>query len=367
MATGPLPTTLLEDRMADWWRPLAVDLDGRIVGRRVDGVRALREGLSARNAVAAVAYAYGDEESGAAIIDLIRDAARHADPAYGGQVGDAEPPALAAAALADQLAVHPDSDLSTLIAALVLSAAFSGRVPAIPGMRLSEYAECQLVHRSASARATPPLRERPSAGELVRETLAAIDRNDAPSWEDDRREAALPAHAELLAALAARIDELAANAEREHAVLREQLRQHTWVMESWCETAGATWRDVEPAARPMIAAIELAERTWGIAPAVDAEALLASILADADPGPGVDVARAVAAAGPFLNGHLSVAPHPDLFPLATALVGWRSDHAAAFDMWSDPDHGHGAVWHEQVPLAMQAYREALALRALSHG
>ena len=58
--------------------------------------------------------------------------------------------------------------------------------------------------------------------------------------------------------LAARIDELAARADSEDAVLREQLRQQTWMLQSWCETADSAWSDVAPEARPIIAAIELA-------------------------------------------------------------------------------------------------------------
>ncbi len=43
MAVEPLPNTLLHDRMPDWWRPFAIDLDGAIVAHRRRHIEALRE------------------------------------------------------------------------------------------------------------------------------------------------------------------------------------------------------------------------------------------------------------------------------------------------------------------------------------
>ena len=56
MTAEPLPTTLLHDRMPDWWRPLALDLDGERIARRRRGVEALREALSRENVIDAVGY-----------------------------------------------------------------------------------------------------------------------------------------------------------------------------------------------------------------------------------------------------------------------------------------------------------------------
>jgi hypothetical protein len=41
MAAEALPTTLLEDSIANWWRPLAVGVDGQIVTRTRDNERAV--------------------------------------------------------------------------------------------------------------------------------------------------------------------------------------------------------------------------------------------------------------------------------------------------------------------------------------
>src|ERR1700722_5261460 len=115
MTVEPLPLTLLHDRMPEWWRPLALDLDGEIVQRRRRGVEALRVAPPTRTAVDPAPSAHGDGHSGTRIIDLVREAARSADAGYDGRIGDAEPPALVAAALADRLAVDTDSDVATLI------------------------------------------------------------------------------------------------------------------------------------------------------------------------------------------------------------------------------------------------------------
>lgn len=352
MAAEPLPTTLLQDRLPDWWRPLALDLDGQRLDLRRAGVTALREALTHGNAVDAVAYAFGDEASGARIIATVRSAARSADGAFAGDVGDAEPPALAAAALADQLAVEPDADLSTLIALLIGSATWTGAAPAIAGMRLPEYAARQLEHRAAMTRFTEPLSTGPSLVEAVRATLA-----EQPF---DRVGGGRAGHTRALEEIAARIDEIAARADGAHAVLREQLRIQTWVLESWCATAEADWRDVPAEARPLIAAVELAQHAEGIAPAIGAQALIGSILSGAGVGLGVETTASVAAAGPFLDGYLETAPHPMLFPITSALARWRG-HAHP-EAPPDP----AAAWQEEVAIGMQTYREVLALRALGY-
>jgi hypothetical protein len=250
---------------------------------------------------------------------------RGADPRYQGRVGDAEPPALVAAALADQLASAPDSDFSTLVSLLIMGAAYSNLGPVMAAIALPEYASRQLEHRAHAARASTP-RPHASAGQLVSDALA------------DGGE-----HTAIMAALAQRIDELTTGAEHDNAVMRERLEQLAWARLSRCETADAEWREVEAPARPLIAAVELAQRTRGIAPAPDAPALLASVLTDSGAGFGVDPIAAVAAAAPYLQGLLRPPPDTAIFPLTAA------------------------GWQDEVTVAMQAYRETLALRGLEHG
>ena len=208
MSAEPLPTTLLHDRMPDWWRPLGLDLDGERLARRREGVEWLREALSLENIVNAVAFAHGDVVSGVRIIGTVRAAARSADGAFAGDVGDAEPSAMVAAALCDQLAVNPDSELSTVVALLVLSADYGGHRPAIDGMALAEYAARQLEYRAASSRRAATL-DASSATKLVQDALALIPQS-GPVVIDTAVGTALSAHAEILGQLAARIDEVSA-------------------------------------------------------------------------------------------------------------------------------------------------------------
>jgi hypothetical protein len=374
MAVEPLPTTLLTDRIPDWWRPLSVDLGDERLARIRQSAETLRQALSLANAVDAVAYAYGDQHAGERFINTVRGAVRSVDAAYAATVGDAEPPALAAAALADQLAVEPDSDLSTLISLLVLSADWGSRRPAIEGMRLSDYAGRQLEYRSASARRLAHLTTTPSASEFVQGALRSIEAGaqyTPHGWAEPRRANQPSTPADVVIALAARIDELAARADSEHAILREQLRQQTWMLQTWCELAEAAWSDVAAEARPIIAAIELVQRTLGAAPAVGAEALLGSVLANAGRGWGVDPIAAIAAAGPYIADHLPTPPHPFLFPLAAELARWREYRVDRYEpeLELPPDNQPDKLadgWQEETAIAMQAYREALALRLLGN-
>lgn len=372
MAVEPLPPTLLGDRMPDWWRPFTVDVGGERVARVRESVEVLREALSLANAVDAVAYSYGDEQAGERIIGTVRAAARDSDGGYAAAVGDAEPPARVAAALADQLAVEPDSELSTLISLLVVSADWAGRRLAIEGMRLADYASRQLEYRSASVRRVAPLASDPSAGELVRDalhSLATVPLDARRGSPEPGRDSGLATQPDILVVLAARIDELAAKADLEQAIVREQLRQQTWMLQSWCETAGTLWTDVVPEARPVIAAVELAQRTRGATPAVGAEALLGSVVAGVGRGWGIDPAAAVAAAGPYIAGRLRAVPHPFLFPLAGELSRWRERNGegdrddAAGRLSAD---GPAEAFREETVIALQAYREELALRLLGY-
>jgi hypothetical protein len=95
--------------------------------------------------------------------------------------------------------------------------------------------------------------------------------------------------------------------------------------------------------------------------------LLGSVLAGAGRGLGVDPIAAIAAAGPYLPDRLLTAPHPFLFPLASELSRWR-ELAADQDepRWEPSSHGLNEAWQEETAIAVQAYREALALRLLGH-
>ena len=141
-------------------------------------------------------------------------AARSADGAFAGDVGDAEPPALAAAALADQLAVEPDEDLSTLIALLIGSATWTGAAPAIAGMRLPGV-------RDTTART--PRGDDALHRAAVRRALARRggSRARSPSSRSTASGGGRAGHTRALEEIAARIDEIAARADaRAHRAAR---------------------------------------------------------------------------------------------------------------------------------------------------
>lgn len=371
MPNDPLPRTLLQDRLPDWWRPLGLDLDGSHLALRRQGIEALREQLSIDNVIDAVAYAHGDRQAGDRIIDIVRATARSADGAFAGDVTDPEPPSLVAAALADHLAVQPSHELSTLISLLATSAAYGAHPPAIDGIGLTAYAARQLEHAAAATRRTSALVMRPTARKLTSDALEALTAvpQTGGGLTDTVVNAALTGHADILVKLASRIDELATRSAKEHTVLREQLTQHTWVLESWCETTNTAWSDVPPAARSLVAAVELAERTRaGGHPAIDAENLLGSVLTAANAGRGNKTVpmAGVAAAAPLIQRHLVAAPNAILFPIATALMSWREREGATG--WRTTLKGVLPTGQRpELELSLQAYREALALRVLGHG
>ena len=367
MAAEPLPTTLLEDRLPDWWWPLGLNLDGDRLALRRQGIEALRAGLSLDRVVDAVAYAHGNKAAGQRVIEAVRAAARSADGAFAGDVGDAEPPAMVAAALVDQLAVHPGSQVSTLISLLVLSADYGKHSPAVDGMRLPDYATRQLEHAAASARQSGGALAAPSTRSMVTSAMKALPAipETGGGVTDTVVHGVLAGHAEILVKLASTMDAVIARAASEHGVLREQLRQQTWLLESWCETAELPWSSVNVEARPLVAAVELAERTRHGAPAADAESLLGSVLiAAGSSGPILPLAG-IAAAAPLLEGQLMTEPNAMLFPVATALWHYRDREGGT--AWKTAAKGVlPARKQSPIVLGVQAYREALALRVLGN-
>lgn len=361
MATDPLPPTLLSDRVPQWWRPFTIDATSERMDSVRDRVERLRKALSLDDVVDAVAYAHGDRAAGERIIELIRLAGGQPGARYVASASDAEPPALCAAALADQLAVEPDSDTSTLVSLLILSARYGALEPVIEGMRLVDYAERQLDYRAASSRRMRRLGGTPSAVEFVEDALRSRD-----SGSQFRRGQDVP-FAPLVGALAAGLDELAARGDAEHAIVREQLRLQAWAMQPWCATAEAEWSEVPRNARAIIAAIELAERTNGATPAIGADSLLAGVLDESGGrANALDMAEAVASAGPYLPDRLRSAPHPLLFPIATELARWRSVAGEQFDAGEAPAWRERTEPRDEIELGLQAYHEQLALRILGH-
>jgi hypothetical protein len=62
-----------------------------------------------------------------------------------------------------------------------------------------------------------------------------------------------------------------------------------------------------------------------------------------------------------------VPPHPFLFPLADELSRWREHKPDRYEpeMQLPPAENLADGWQEETAIALQAYREALALRLLA--
>jgi hypothetical protein len=363
--TSPIPETVLADRLPDWWRPLGVSLDGRVDQRR-EAIEKFANKLAIGDLVSTVGYAHGDREAGKAVIELLRAAAREFDDTFAGDVEDAEPAAMAAAALAHHLAVNPAHRDSTVISLLALSAQWRHLDPAIAGQALATYAELQLTHASASTRLIPALSASPPMAKQVATILQEVEPIPAgsPQIQEPQLTPVLTSHASAISKLASRIDLLATRISGEQRVIREQLGVQQWLLEEWCAAASRPWPEVPAEATPLTAALELADLTLGVAPAVDADVLLASTIAKAGADPtatvqplaALDATVAVTADNPY-----SGAPAPELFPLSAAhdLVSSRAGQAR-----SKARRLVGAGKRPLLDIAQQGYRELLLLRAL---
>lgn len=360
--TSPIPESLLEDRLPDWWRPLGVDITGVVEPRR-KAIAELAEGLRTADLVDVVAFAYGDATAGRALIDRVRQVARNHDESFAGDVGDAEPAAMEAAALAHHLAAHPTHRDSTVISMLVLSAHWKHLKPAIGGQGLDHYAELQLAHAASVNRAEARVAVTPSADSRVEGTLKAPGEfsEETPQLSGGQVGPHLRAQREALQGLARRVDLIGRRVRDEQVLVREELGLQTWLLEEWCETAGVAWQDVECEAAPLFAAFELARRTALRVPFADAPSLMGSTLAKAgrDANASVSPYQSVVAAHSAIPQLFEEPPNDRLFPLSAAFVA-----VAAGD--SDrAQRSAGTRKRRALAIAFQAYREILILQILA--
>lgn len=360
---SPIPKTLLDDRLPDWWRALHLSLDGHVEARR-GAIIGLAGQLDATNLADAVLYAHGAVTSGESLIETIRSTSRDFDDAFAGDVGDLEPAAMIAAAVAHLLATRPTSAVATLASLLTLSADWTGQKPVIANLPLGEYAGLQLEYAAAKSRASQRVVESPSLVQHVKSRLANAP--GLPAGEQVHEPQVTPvleAYRAAVEEIASRVQRLAQHVEREQRVGREQLAVHTWLLEEWCETADTPWAEVPPAALPIVAGIELADRTAQLEPSADATVLLSSTLAKAGADPAAKVAplSAVETVVALLPREARAPSPGPAVPLAAArdcarggANGWKS---AVRDLV-------GTRQRSLRQLAEQAYRESLIISEL---
>jgi hypothetical protein len=149
----------------------------------------------------------------------------------------------------------------------------------------------------------------------------------------------------------------------EQVLVREELGLQTWLLEEWCETAGAPWQDVESEAVPLFAASELAKRTALRVPFADASSLLGSTLAKAghDPNATLSPYQGVVAAQSTTHQLFEDPRNERLFPLSAAFVAVAA---------GDRDRAQGSAGTRKrraLAIADQAYREILITQILVAG
>jgi GTPase-associated system helical domain len=358
MTSSPIQSTLLEDRLPDWWRALGVSLDGHVQDRRA-AITALTATLTTANLADAVAYAHGQTTSGEKLIDTIRACAREHDDTFAADVQDLEPAAMIAAALAHQLASQPATLVSTAISLLTLNAQWSGLDSVIEGQTLDRYAQLQLDYAAAANREVT-IGFSQTAAKVVAEILDEVAPLEAANPET--LQPVFDANAQAIAKLAGRVDLLTKRVTDSQAVQNEQMEIQQWLLEEWCHTVGKPWVDTLPEAVPLLAAIELHQHTRGLAPARDARVLIASTIAKAgaDPAREYPPLTVLRAAQPLTDGVLQTGEVDRLFPLAAAdqLLRAGVSDTQAQNLVGPEDRPALAV-------AEEAYRELMCFRILT--
>ena len=358
MSSSPIPSTLLVDRLPDWWRALGMPLENHVEDRRAT-IEALTGMLTLTNAADAVAYAHGQTSAGEGLIATIRTCAREHDDTFAADTQDLEPAAMISAALAHQLASQPVSKVSTAISLLTMNAKWSGLKSVLQGQTLDHYAQLQLDYGAAATRQVL-IGFSQTAAKVVSEILDELTPLEAA--DPGTLQPMFDASAQAISKLAGRVDQLTRRVADSQAVQNEQMEIQLWLLEEWCHTAETPWTDVPHEAVALFAAIELNGHTRGAAPAQDAKVLLASTIAKAGADPTSEHAplAVLKAAQKLSSGALQNGGVDRLFPLAAAdqlLRASTSDDRAVDLVGSDA--------RPALAVADEAYRELICFRILT--
>lgn len=362
-----LPKDLLEQRFPDWFRAVALDLNGETIALR----RAMVESMAAKIEVEAtpdlVAYAHGRSAYGAASIEWIRRTCREHDEAFAAEAGDAEPKVLAAAAIAHRQATDQGSETSIALSLLILSAEYRKYKSAARSQELPEIARRHLANAAESALAGP-IRSPSTAQTVVNKAFGEMpeefpttgngvtDAELAP-WLSGFRKAA--------ESTARRLDSLEKNLVSTASVSAEALGQTAWLLDEYSEIGERAWRGMNDGAA-LIAGTELGRLTE--TPALDpAAVMLRSTLLKAgrDPKAKVDTPKAVQRAR-AVSEYWPEELHHELLPLLSSMdacrqmkgkTGWR-------ELAKEFRGGAALPVVSEGELADQVFREFLIARLL---
>jgi hypothetical protein len=362
-----LPSDLLAQRLPDWYKAVSIDLSGELVAQRKETIEKLAKDLAVDQTASAVAYAHGKKKNGDGLIEWIRETARKQDPGFAADASDLEPQVMIAAAIAHHLVTWPEHQSSTVLSLLIESARFRGFSSVIRSQKLSRLAANQLRVAGESSRALPS-RNSASVRAAVKKAFNALaDFPDDPNpvtnaqmmpWAKATQDAFSP--------IAKRLDELEQKVGKGNTVTREQLDQTTWLLEEFCELAGAPWADIHAEKVPLFAAAELAAYS-PLAAAPSASVMLASTIlkAGSDPKAPIDVMKAVQRAATALDSW-EVVTQGDLLPVSVAISTCRE--LGPRSSWRDTAKkrrgGGNLPAVNTQDLAEQALREITILRLL---
>ena len=365
-----LPKNLLEQRFPDWFRAVALDLNGEAIALR----RAMVESMAAEIEVEAtpdlVAYAHGRSVGGAASIEWIRKTCREHDEAFAAEAGDAEPKVLAAAAIAHRLATDQGSETSIALSLLILSAEYRKYRSVAHSQELPEIARRCLVGVAEAALAGPS-RSPSTALAVVKKAFGEMP-EEFPTTGNGMTDAEiapwLSGFRKAAETMARRLDSLEKDLVANASISAEALEQTAWLLDEYCEIGGRAWSGMNEGAA-LLAATELGRLAE--TPALDpAAVMLRSTLLKSgrDPNAKVDVSKVVQRAR-AVSDYWPEGFHHELLPLLSSIdacrqmkgkTGWR-------ELAKEFRGGAALPVVSEGELADQAFREFLIARLLVDG
>ena len=365
-----LPQDLLEQRFPDWYRAVALDLNGEAIALRRAMVESMATRIEVKAAPDLVAYAHGRSVGGATSIEWIREICREHDEAFAAEVGDAEPKVLAAAAIAHRLASDPNDQTCSLLSLLVLSAEYRKYKSAARSQELPEIARRQLAS-AAGAALVGPSRSVSTAQTVVKKAFGEMP-EEFPTTGNGITDAELApwltGFRKAAESTARRLDSLEKDLVASASVSTEAVEQTAWLLDEYSEISERAWSGMNEGAA-LIAATELGQLTE--IPALSrAGVMLRSTLLKAgrDPKEKVDSPKAVQRAR-AVSGYWPEEFHHELLPLLSSIdacrqmkgkTGWR-------DLAKEFRGGAALPSVSEGELADQVFREFLIARQLGDG
>ena len=363
--TEAMPKDLLQQRIAEWYSGVSIDLTGELLEARRQAIEAMARTLNVESACAVVAYAHGQNAYGDSLLDWITKHGKAFDPEFEPKAVGREPKVMTACAVAHLFATDPTCDAAITHGLLVYSAAFRGYRPAARGQNLVGLARLGLASNTERAYELPSA-PRTSAVEKTNATFKELADPPIVGGPESGLSEWLKALKASADTLAARHDSLARSTSRALNTSQQDLDQIAWLLDEYCELGERAWVEMKDPA-PIVAGAELAAITR--APNVQqSQVFLRSTLLKAgrDPQHTVKPMTAIQKAAPLLDVWPAGHGH-QLLPLCAALDAWREKGEGASG-WRESAkskrRGGDLIDKTEAEMADQAYREVLIARSI---